>query len=53
MIAVRKYDKGKMILLSGVFLVMMGFGITLPVLPFYIAKVLSTKDISFINRLVK
>jgi DHA1 family multidrug resistance protein-like MFS transporter len=47
MIAVRKYDKGKMILLSGVFLVMMGFGITLPVLPFYIEKVLSAEDISF------
>ena len=42
----KKYDKGKIILLCGVFLVMTGFGMTLPVFPFYIEKVLSSKDIS-------
>lgn len=49
MIEVKKCDKGKIILLCGVFLVMMGFGITLPVLPFYIEKVLLEKTIS-LNR---
>lgn len=46
MISEKKYDKGKIILLFGVFLVMMGFGMTLPVLPFYIEKMLSADDIS-------
>lgn len=46
MIEVKKYDKGKIILLCGVFLVMTGFGMTLPVLPFYIEKILSSRDIS-------
>ncbi|MBY0479586.1 MAG: MFS transporter [Chitinophagaceae bacterium] len=46
MISEKKYDKGKIILLFGVFLVMMGFGMTLPVLPFYIEKMLSAEDIS-------
>ncbi len=41
-----KYDKGKLILLCGVFLVMTGFGMTLPVLPFYIEKILSLGGIS-------
>lgn len=45
----KKYCKGKIILLCGVFLMMMGFGITLPVLPFYIEKVLLGKAIS-VNR---
>ncbi|WP_460556981.1 MFS transporter [Ferruginibacter profundus] len=42
----KKYDKGKIILLCGVFLVMTGFGMTLPVLPFFIEKFLSYRDIS-------
>ncbi len=46
MIEVKKYDKGKIILLCGVFLVMTGFGMTLPVPPFYIEKILSSRDIS-------
>lgn len=46
MIEVKKCDKGKIILLCGVFLVMTGFGMTLPVLPFYIEKILSYRDIS-------
>lgn len=46
MISEKKYDKGKIILLFGVFLVMIGFGMTLPVLPFYIEKILSAEDIS-------
>ncbi|GAB2820798.1 tetracycline resistance MFS efflux pump [Ferruginibacter profundus] len=46
MIEVKKYDKGKIILLCGVFLVMTGFGMTLPVLPFFIEKFLSYRDIS-------
>ncbi|MBI1780781.1 MAG: MFS transporter [Sphingobacteriales bacterium] len=46
MIEVKKNDKGKIILLCGVFLVMTGFGMTLPVLPFYIEKILSYRDIS-------
>ncbi|MBX9893126.1 MAG: MFS transporter [Chitinophagaceae bacterium] len=46
MIELKKYDKGKIILLCGVFLVMTGFGMTLPVLPFYIEKILSYRDIS-------
>lgn len=46
MIELKKYDKGKIILLCGVFLVMTGFGMTLPVLPFYIEKILSSRDIS-------
>ena len=37
----------KIILLCGVFLVMTGLGITLPVLPFYIEKLLSAKGVSF------
>lgn len=46
MIEVKKNDKGKIILLCGVFLVMTGFGMTLPVLPFYIEKILSYREIS-------
>jgi DHA1 family multidrug resistance protein-like MFS transporter len=46
MIEAKKYDKGKIILLCGVFLVMTGFGMTLPVLPFYIEKILSSRNIS-------
>ncbi len=45
MISEKKYGKGKIILLFGVFLVMMGFGMTLPVLPFYIEKILSAENI--------
>lgn len=36
------HGKGKIILLSGVFLVMTGYGMTLPVLPFYIEKLFAT-----------
>jgi len=46
MVDVEKYGKGKIILLCGVFLVMTGFGMTLPVLPFYIQKFLSSGDIT-------
>ena len=46
MIEFKKHDNGKIILLVGVFLVMTGFGMTLPVLPFYIEKILSSRDIS-------
>jgi DHA1 family multidrug resistance protein-like MFS transporter len=46
MVDVEKYGKGKIILLCGVFLVMTGFGMTLPVLPFYIQKLLSSGDIT-------
>ena len=42
----RKYNKEKIILLCGVFLVMTGLGMTLPVLPFYIEKLLSSEGIS-------
>lgn len=41
-----KIGKGKIILLCGVFLVMTGLGITLPVLPFYIEKILPAGTIS-------
>ncbi|PAW95156.1 hypothetical protein CKK33_17290 [Mucilaginibacter sp. MD40] len=46
MINIKKYDKRKIILLCGVFLVMTGLGITLPVLPFYIEKLLLSGSIS-------
>lgn len=46
MIEFKKHENGKIILLCGVFLVMTGFGMTLPVLPFYIEKILSYRDIS-------
>ena len=46
MVGARKYGKGKIILLCGVFLVMTGLGMTLPVLPFYIEKLLSSGGIS-------
>jgi|GEM_PF-201716 len=46
MAEVKKYDKEKIILLCGVFLVMTGLGMTLPVLPFYIEKLLSSEGIS-------
>ena len=46
MISIRKYSKEKVILLCGVFLVMTGLGITLPVLPFYIEKLLSAEGVS-------
>ena len=42
----KKYGREKAILLCGVFLVMTGFGMTLPVLPFYIEKLLSSGGIS-------
>ncbi len=45
MIDIKKYDKRKIILLCGVFLVMTGLGITLPVLPFYIEKLLLSGSI--------
>ena len=41
-----KHGKEKIILLIGVFLVMTGLGITLPVLPFYIEKLLALDGIS-------
>jgi DHA1 family multidrug resistance protein-like MFS transporter len=47
MVEKRKYGKDKIILLCGIFLVMMGLGMTLPVLPFYIEKFLSSGGISF------
>jgi DHA1 family multidrug resistance protein-like MFS transporter len=40
------FNKNLIILLIGLFLVMVGFGITLPVLPFYIQKLSLAKDIS-------
>ena len=46
MVEEKKYDKGKIILLCGVFLVMTGLGMTLPVLPFYIEKLLSAEGVS-------
>ena len=46
MVKEKKYDKGKIILLCGVFLVMTGLGMTLPVLPFYIEKLLSAEGVS-------
>ncbi len=42
----KKYGREKVILLCGVFLVMTGLGMTLPVLPFYIEKLLSAEGIS-------
>ncbi len=46
MVEGKKYSREKAILLCGVFLVMTGFGMTLPVLPFYIEKLLSSGGIS-------
>lgn len=46
MVVKGKYGNDKIILLCGVFLVMMGLGMTLPVLPFYIEKLLSSGGIS-------
>ena len=40
------FNKNLIILLFGLFLVMVGFGITLPVLPFYIQKLSIAKGIS-------
>lgn len=40
------FKKNLIILLVGLFLVMVGFGITLPVLPFYIQKLSLAQDIS-------
>ena len=40
------FKKNQAILLSGLFLVMVGFGITLPVLPFYIQKLSIAEGIS-------
>ena len=42
----KKYGREKVILLCGVFLVMTGLGMTLPVLPFYIEKLLAIEGIS-------
>ncbi len=42
----RKYGREKIILLCGVFLVMTGLGMTLPVLPFYIEKLLASEGVS-------
>ena len=46
MVEAQNYGSGKIILLCGVFFVMTGLGITLPVLPFYIEKLLATDGIS-------
>ena len=46
MVEATKSKNGKIILLCGVFLVMTGLGITLPVLPFYIEKLLPLGGIS-------
>ena len=46
MVEEKNYGKEKIILLFGVFLVMTGLGMTLPVLPFYIEKLLSAEGIS-------
>ncbi|MES2872928.1 MAG: MFS transporter [Bacteroidota bacterium] len=46
MVERKKYDKEKIILLCGVFLVMTGLGMTLPVLPFYIQELLSSEGVS-------
>lgn len=46
MVEEKKYDKEKIILLCGVFLVMTGLGMTLPVLPFYIEKLLASGGVS-------
>lgn len=40
------FRKNQVILLSGLFLVMVGFGITLPILPFYIQKLSAAEGIS-------
>ena len=42
----KKYGREKVILLCGVFLIMTGLGMTLPVLPFYIEKLLAVEGIS-------
>ena len=46
MVEEKKYGNEKIILLCGVFLVMTGLGMTLPVLPFYIEKLLSAEGVS-------
>jgi len=46
MVEEKKYDKEKVILLCGVFLLMTGLGMTLPVLPFYIQKLLAAEGSS-------
>ena len=46
MVETKKYGTEKAILLCGVFLVMTGLGITLPVLPFYIEKLLAAEGVS-------
>lgn len=46
MVEVKKYSKEKIILLCGVFLVMTGLGMTLPMLPFYIEKLLASETVS-------
>lgn len=46
MVETKKYGKEKIILLCGVFLVMTGLGMTLPVLPFYIQELLSAEGVS-------
>ncbi|OSZ77147.1 hypothetical protein CAP36_12085 [Chitinophagaceae bacterium IBVUCB2] len=46
MVKVKQYGREKIILLCGVFLVMTGLGMTLPVLPFYIEKLLSAEGVS-------
>ena len=46
MVEAKKYGKEKLILLCGVFLVMTGLGMTLPVLPFYIEKLLASEAVS-------
>ncbi len=42
----KNYGREKVILLCGVFLIMTGLGMTLPVLPFYIEKLLAVEGIS-------
>ena len=46
MVEGKKFGTEKIILLGGVFLVMTGLGMTLPVLPFYIEKLLSAEGVS-------
>ena len=46
MVEGKKYGNEKIILLCGVFLVMTGLGMTLPVLPFYSEKLLSVEGVS-------
>ena len=46
MVEGKKYGREKAILLCGVFIVLTGFGMTLPILPFYIQKLLAVEGVS-------